>query len=83
MNKNYSTREAAISLPYELLPRPRKDDTVQALDRSGRVVCPTRVVRVLDSKALDRCAVITIAVPKKFYNRVRNIRVKSKKSKQE
>jgi len=75
VNKNYNRKEAAISLPYELLPRPLKGDIVAAVDRSGRKVCPARVERVLDSKALDRCAVVTIAVPKRFHNTVRGIRI--------
>jgi Fe-S-cluster-containing hydrogenase component 2 len=75
VHKNYGPKEAAISLPYELLPRPQKGDVVQAVDRSGRVCCPGRVVKLRDRKPLDRCAVVTIAVPKRYYNTVRGIRI--------
>jgi len=75
VNKNYNAREATIALPYELLPRPKKGDIVTALDRLGKPCCKARVEKVLESKALDRCAVITIAVPKKYYNTARGIRV--------
>lgn len=72
---NLSKAEAAVTLPYELLPRPQKGEKVEALDRSGRKVGMGTVVKVLDTRALDRCAVVTVAVPKRLWNRVRGIRV--------
>ena len=75
IHKNYNKKEASIALPYEFLPRPQKGDIVKALDRQGKVVSKARVEKVLDTKALDRCAVITIAVPKKYYNKVRFIKI--------
>ncbi|MEO0082818.1 MAG: 4Fe-4S dicluster domain-containing protein [candidate division WOR-3 bacterium] len=77
INKNYNPKEAAISLPYEFLPRPQIGEIVLALDRKGKYICNARVEKVLDTKATDRCAVITIAVPKKYYNKVRFIKLKS------
>lgn len=78
VNRNYNTREASIALPYELLPRPKKGDIVAAVDRSGKPCCKARVEKVLESRALDRCAVVTIAVPKRYYNTARGIRVVTK-----
>lgn len=75
VNRNYNAKEASIALPYELLPRPRKGDIVTAVDRSGKPCCKARVEKVLESRALDRCAVITIAVPKRYYNTARGIRI--------
>ncbi len=75
VNYAYSETDATVALPYELLPRPKKGRRVAALDRAGERVCSGKVVRVLDTKALDRCAVVTVAVPKKYWNRVRSIRV--------
>jgi len=75
VNRNFNAREATVSLPYELLPRPQKGEIVQALDRAGKPCCKARVERVLDSKALDHCAVITIAVPRRFCNVARGIRL--------
>lgn len=71
VHKNYNKKEAAISLPYEFTPRPQKGDTVKALDRYGKYVCRARVEKVLDAKTFDRCAIVTIAIPKKYYNQVR------------
>ncbi|MCX7785237.1 MAG: 4Fe-4S binding protein [candidate division WOR-3 bacterium] len=76
VHKNYNQKESAISLPYEFLPRPQKGQIVNALDRKGKVVCLGRVEKVIDTKAVDRCAIVTIAVPKKFYNKVRFFKMK-------
>ncbi|UCG42514.1 MAG: 4Fe-4S binding protein [candidate division WOR-3 bacterium] len=75
VDHGFSRTHAAVTMPYEMLPRPVKGQRVAGLDRSGRRVCSAKVVRVLDTKAMDRCAVVTVAVPKKFWNRVRSIRV--------
>jgi Fe-S-cluster-containing hydrogenase component 2 len=71
----YSRTHATVSMPYEMLPRPVKGQRVPAFDRRGRRVCMARVVQVLDTRAMDRCAVVTVAVPKKYWNTVRSIRV--------
>jgi Fe-S-cluster-containing hydrogenase component 2 len=72
---NYNQKQTAISLPYEFLPRPKINDIVNALDRNGKKVCKAHVIKVLDAKGLDRCTVITITVPKKYYNKVRFIKL--------
>lgn len=72
---NHSEREAAVTIPYEMLPRPEIGQRVTVLDRAGRPICPGRVLKVLDSPKLDHCAVITIAVPRRFWNRARGIRI--------
>ena len=74
VHRDFSKTEAAVTLPYELLPRPEPGSRVDCLDRAGRVVCSGRVLKVLDAKALNRCAVVTVAVPKRFWNTVRGIR---------
>jgi len=75
VDSTFSKTEATVTLPYELLPRPKPGDRVWTLSRSGRRLCRARVVRVLDGKGLDRCAVVTVAVPKRLGNEVRSIRV--------
>ena len=75
VNRNFNKKEATVALPYELLPRPKPGDTVTAVDRQGKPCCQARIVKVLDTKALDRCAVVTIAVPKRYYNTARGIRM--------
>ena len=75
VNKNYSKQEASITLPYEFLPIPQKCEIVEGLDRAGKKVCRARVEKVITAKSFDHCAVITIIVPKKYWNRVRNFRL--------
>jgi len=75
VDMTYSDQEATVQLPYEFLPLPKRGETVKALDREGRVVCPARVVKVLNPKGFDHTAVITIAVPKDQAMNVRNIAV--------
>jgi Fe-S-cluster-containing hydrogenase component 2 len=76
VDRDYSKTEATVTLPYELLPRPEVGARVECLDREGKPVGKGKVVKMLDSTALNRCAVVTVAVPKKFWNTVRSIRVK-------
>lgn len=78
VNWAYSEREATVTLPYELLPRPEVGERVFGLDRSGEKVCSARVIKVLDTKAQNRCAVVTVAVPKRFWDDVRSIRLRGR-----
>jgi Fe-S-cluster-containing hydrogenase component 2 len=73
IHRDFSKAEAAVTMPYELLPRPEAGARVACLDRSGREVCKGKVVKVLDTKALNRCAVVTVVVPKRYWNVVRGI----------
>ncbi|MCL6465408.1 MAG: 4Fe-4S binding protein [candidate division WOR-3 bacterium] len=78
VNYNYSLKEATVSLPYELLPRPETGEKVVALNRQGKKVCDGRVVKVLDTRVQNRCAVVTVAVPKRYWNDVRGIALKGR-----
>lgn len=75
VHRDFSKTEATVTIPYEVLPRPEAGASVACLDRAGRAVCKGKVVKVLDTKALNRCAVVTVAVPKRYWNAVRSIRV--------
>ena len=75
VNKTYSSHEAAISIPYEYLPLPESDAIVDALNRLGERICSGRVIRVANPKKNDNTAVVTIAVPKRFSDEVRSLRV--------
>lgn len=75
VDKTYSSHEAAVSIPYEYLPLPVPDTTVDALNRLGERICSGRVIRVANPKKNDNTAVVTIAVPKRFSDEVRSLRV--------
>jgi Fe-S-cluster-containing hydrogenase component 2 len=76
VNRDYSDTEGLVMLPYEFQPLPEPGDTVEALDRKGLKVCDAKVVRVLNRKAQDRTAIVSLAVPKEAVMEVRNFRVK-------
>ena len=70
---NYSDTQAVLKIPYEFLPLPHVGEVVDGLDREGKSVCKAEVVKVLNTKAMDKTPVISIAVPKEFIKVVRNI----------
>lgn len=67
---------AIIYIPYELLPRPKKDDTAIGFDRDGKERCQVTVTKVLDSKKFDNCAIIGFSVPKNLAEDIRFIKLK-------
>jgi len=77
VNKNYSEEEGLVMIPYEFLPLPQKGEIVEGLDRTGQKICDARVVKVLNRRAQDRTAIISLAVPKRCVMEVRNIRLTS------
>jgi len=66
VNRNFGEGLAEIGIPYELLPLPKKDETVLAINREGSVLCEAKVTKVITSKAFDRTAVVYLAVDDKF-----------------
>lgn len=70
---NYSTTQALIKLPYELLPLPKKGQIVLGLDREGQKVARVKVENVLKTK--NKTNIITIVVPKDLAMVIRNIQV--------
>jgi Fe-S-cluster-containing hydrogenase component 2 len=65
---------ARVALPYEFIPLPQKEETVMALDREGNELGPVKVLRVQSGRKLDRTSIVTIAVPKEWALKARNIR---------
>jgi Fe-S-cluster-containing hydrogenase component 2 len=64
-----------MTIPYEMLPVPSKDQVVRGLDREGNYLSDVKVLRVLNSKFLDRTLVVTLAVPRNLIYDFRNIEV--------
>ena len=67
-------RESFITMPYEFIPLPHKGETVEALDREGRVRGLAKVVKVVNTKAQDRTPLVTLAVPQGLEREVRFFR---------
>jgi len=73
VDESYSDQDALIKIPYEYRPLPIQGQVVDALDREGKKVGTAHVVKVQNTKALDRTAIISIAVDKSLSQQVRNI----------
>ena len=67
---------AIIYVPYEFLPRPKIGDTAVGRDREGKERCEVEIVKLLDAKKFDRCAIIGFRVPKDLVNEIRFITLK-------
>ncbi|GAB1476200.1 4Fe-4S dicluster domain-containing protein [Bacillota bacterium] len=74
VDKTYSETQGTVSFPYEYYPIPQKGQEVEAVDRSGKLVCNGTVVRVQNPKSFDRTPVVTIAVDLDKVEEVRNIK---------
>lgn len=77
LDRNYSKTKAAVTLPYEFLPLPKKGEKIIALDHSGSKVCKGEVLRVALTKKCDRTPLVKIAIPKEHTDEVRYIKIKS------
>ena len=69
----YSESEAAVTLPYELLPLPVKGERVRALDRRGQEVCAGTVVSVRGSAQDPAFRQLKVAIPTAHLHQVRHI----------
>lgn len=67
-----------MSIPYEMLPVPEKNQMVKGLDREGKFLCDVKVLKVVNSKFLDKTLVITLEVPRDLLYEFRNIEVEVK-----
>jgi Fe-S-cluster-containing hydrogenase component 2 len=66
---------ALVMIPYEYLPLPEADATVDGVDREGRFVVKSRVVKVDTGAQREGTAVVTLVVPKEFMHEVRSFRI--------
>lgn len=76
LDKTYSKDKAAITIPYELLPLPKKGEIVTALDRQGNSVCNAEVIRVVSARKNNKTSLVTLAIPKKLSDTVRFFNLK-------
>lgn len=72
----YSHKEALIHLPYEFLPLPATNDSVDAIDREGVAIAKAKVKAVRNPKKFDQTVVIAIIVPKDLAMEIRSIRTR-------
>jgi Fe-S-cluster-containing hydrogenase component 2 len=75
VNKKAENEKANLTMSYELLPLPEKNQEVIALDRSGKDVCKAKVVKVLNPVAFDKTATVTIEIPSNKIHDIRGLKV--------
>lgn len=75
VQKHYTDSTSLVTLPYEFLPKPVKNQTVLVLNREGTEICQGTVKRVRDGKIQDKTTVVTIEIPKEYFLEARNIKV--------
>jgi Fe-S-cluster-containing hydrogenase component 2 len=66
--------EALMKLPYEMLPVPEVESTVDCLNRMGEVVAQGKVIRVMEPWK-DKTRVVHVSVPKALVMDIRAIKV--------
>ncbi len=62
-----------ITLPYEFLPVPEKDEIVEVLNSQGRKLGMGKVLRITAGR--EKTMLVTVEVDKRYTLKVRNIRV--------
>ncbi len=75
------TREggpAKVTLPYEFLPKPVREESVDLLDRSGKLVGQGVVKSVLNTSKQDKTTIVTVEMDRNLVQDVRHIRVVQK-----
>ncbi len=65
-----------IYIPYEMLPRPKKGDTAKGLDREGKERCEVEIIKVIDAKKFDRCAIVGFSVPRDLAQEIKAIKLR-------
>jgi Fe-S-cluster-containing hydrogenase component 2 len=75
VQKNIAPGKSAVSMSYELLPIPEKDQMVTLLDRAGKPSGKGKVLRVINPPKYDKTAVVTVEVPEELVMEIRAIKV--------
>ncbi|MGN0154082.1 MAG: FAD-dependent oxidoreductase [Lachnospiraceae bacterium] len=63
VNEDYEEGYGTVTLPYEMLPLPKKGDKGIGLSRSGEPICEAEVLEVRTSPAFDHTNLLTMKVP--------------------
>jgi len=73
INMNYKEGKALISIPYEMLPVPKRGEKVDILDRSGKKIGEAEVIKVRRGKR--GTFVVSVAVGKNLAMETRSIKI--------
>jgi len=75
LDKSYSDAMGSVAFPYEYLNLPTVDDEVDAVDRTGKVVCKGCIKKVIMPPSFDRTYVVTVEIPIDMVEIVRGIAI--------
>ena len=78
INMNYREGKALVSIPYEMLPVPKRGERVDALGRSGRKIGIGEIVKV--RKGAGATFVVSVAIGKDLAMEARSIRIQGKRN---
>ena len=70
---SYHKDYVKMMIPYEFYPLPKEGEWVKGLDRSGAEVARVQILSVKNAKHQDKTPIISLAVPKAHYKKIRNI----------
>jgi len=76
INVNYEEEKALVSIPYEMLPVPKRGERVDALDRSGKKIGMGEIVKVTKGKGAT--FVVSVAIGKDLAMEARSIQIQGK-----
>ncbi|MBT9165030.1 MAG: Electron transport complex subunit RsxB [candidate division WS2 bacterium] len=76
INENRKDGKATITIPYEFLPLPEKDELVWALNRKGEIEGEAKVVEVKTYPKKSNTTVVTLLIPKEQILTTRHFRRK-------
>ncbi|MCM8822402.1 MAG: 4Fe-4S binding protein [Candidatus Omnitrophica bacterium] len=74
LNYNFDKIRASLTIPYEMLPLPGKNEKIKCLDRNGKYVCKGKIEKVTPPKKNSRTSLITFSFQKKYFNTVRGFK---------
>lgn len=74
LDLSYSETEGTVDFPFEYLPLPEVGDIVDAVDRSGAVVCKGKVLKITKLQAYAGTAVVRISIPAEYIHEVRSMK---------
>lgn len=66
-----------FQIPYEFLPLPMVNETVNALDRSGKIIGQAKILKVVNTPRMESTPVLHVQVERKHLHTFRNISLES------
>lgn len=66
--------KAIFKVPYEFLPKPKKGEIWDGVNRKGETICEALIIDVKETKNMDHTMVVTVSVLKEYLNEFITVR---------